>query len=144
MVLASAGGVVLQNAGLFAGLGLLLLFIVLLPALIVTAGLWKVFTKAGQPGWAAIVPIYNIYVLLQIVGRPTIWLVGFIIPGVNIVVGILVTLDLVKAYGKGAGFAVGIILVPFVFIPLLGFGSAQYQGPVHGSQQAQPQGTAQV
>lgn len=144
MVSTLVGGVVLQDAGLAAGLGLFALFIAMLPALLVIAGLWKMFTKAGKPGWAAIIPIYNVYVMLQIVGRPTWWLIGFLIPVVNFVVGILVTIDLAKSFGKGIGFAVGMILLPFIFYPLLGFSDARYQGPVHGGQQAQPQGPAQV
>jgi len=103
-----------------------------------------VFTKAGQPGWAAIIPIYNVYILLQIVGRPTIWLIGFLIPIVNFVVAVLVTIDLAKAFGKGIVYAVGMLLVPFIFFPLLGFGDARYQGPVHGGQQQQGQGVPQA
>ena len=144
MVSTLVGGVVLQDAGILAGIGFALFLAAMLPALIVIAGMWKVFTKAGKPGWAAIIPIYNVYVVLQIVGRPTIWLLGFVIPFVNVVVGILVTLDLAKAYGKGTVFAIGLILVPFIFFPLLGFSGARYQGPVHGGQQAQPQGAPQV
>lgn len=93
------------------------------------AGFWKVFTKAGQPGWAAIVPIYNIYVLLQIAGRPWWWLILFLIPLVNIIITAIVSFDIAKAFGKGAGFGVGLWLLSPIFYCILGFGSAQYQGP---------------
>ena len=94
---------------------------------LIIAGLWKVFTKAGKPGWAAIVPIYNIIVLLEIVGKPLWWIVLFIIPLVNIVAAILVNVALAEKFGKGVGFAIGLILLPMVFIPILGFGSAAYR-----------------
>jgi hypothetical protein len=93
------------------------------------AAVWKVFTKAGQPGWAAIIPIYNTYTLCKIAGRPGWWLILFFIPFVNFIVGIIVLIDLATAFGKGGGFAVGLILLGIIFIPILGFGSAQYRGP---------------
>ncbi len=95
------------------------------------AGLWKIFDKAGEPGWAAIVPIYNVVVLLKIIGRPIWWVVLFLIPIVSFIIAILVFIDVAKAYGKSAGFGIGMIILPFIFIPMLGFGDAQYQGPVH-------------
>jgi hypothetical protein len=90
---------------------------------------WKIFTKAGKPGWAVIVPIYNIIVMLEIVGRPVWWILLLIIPFVNFIVGILVAVDLAKAFGKSVVFAVGLILLPFIFYPILGFGSATYSKP---------------
>jgi hypothetical protein len=94
----------------------------------VIVGMWKVFTKAGKPGWASIIPIYNIIVLLQIAGRPIWWIILYLIPFVNIVIAILVTIDVAKRFGKGAGFAIGMVFLPFIFFPILGFGDAQYQG----------------
>jgi Family of unknown function (DUF5684) len=101
----------------------------LLIALLVIVAMWKVFTKAGRPGWAAIIPIYNIYVWCKIVGRPGWWVILMLIPFVNIIVGIVVCIDMAKSFGKGAGFGIGIALLGFIFLPILGFGSAQYQGP---------------
>lgn len=92
------------------------------------AGMWKIYEKAGQPGWAAIVPIYNIYVLTQIVGRPWWWLILLLIPVVNFVIALILTWDLAKAFGKGVGYFLGLLFFGFVFYPLLGFGDAQYQG----------------
>ncbi len=91
--------------------------------------MWKIFTKAGKPGWASIIPFYNIWVMLEIVGRPGWWLLLMLIPGVNLVISIIVMIDLAKSFGKGGGFAVGLLLLPYVFFPILGFGKAQYQGP---------------
>jgi Family of unknown function (DUF5684) len=101
----------------------------LLIALLVIVAMWKVFTKAGRPGWAAIIPIYNMYVWCKIVGRPGWWVILMLIPLVNIIIGIIVCIDLAKSFGKGAGFGIGIALLGIIFLPILGFGSAQYQGP---------------
>lgn len=114
-------------AAAIAGGIMMLIWLAVIIALI--ASMWKIFTKAGQPGWAALVPIYNAVVLLQIVGRPIWWLILFMIPLVNLGVSIVLALDVAKSYGKGTGFAVGLILLPFVFYPMLGFGNAQYLGP---------------
>ncbi len=94
----------------------------------IIAGFWKVFTKAGHPGWASIIPIYNAYILLKIAGKPGWWLLLLLIPIVNIVIGIIVALEVAKAFGKGAGFGIGLALLGFIFYPILGFGSATYQG----------------
>ncbi|WP_028456721.1 DUF5684 domain-containing protein [Chitinilyticum litopenaei] len=92
----------------------------------VFAGFWKTFTKAGKPGWAALIPIYNIIVLLEIVKKPLWWVVLFLIPIVGLVVAILVMIELAKKFGKGAGFGLGLAFLGFIFFPLLGFGDAQY------------------
>jgi hypothetical protein len=90
--------------------------------------MWKVFTKAGKPGWAILIPIYNIIVLLEIVGKPWWWLLLMLIPVVNIVFAIWTINLLSKSFGKDVGFTIGIILLGFIFIPILGLGSAQYVG----------------
>jgi hypothetical protein len=95
---------------------------------IVAAG-WVVFTKAGKPGWAAIVPIYNLIVLMEICGRPLWWFVLLLIPCVQIVIGAIVSIDLAKSFGKDVVFGILIWLLPVIFVPILAFGSAQYQGP---------------
>ena len=95
--------------------------------LVMVAALWKVFTKAGEPGWAAIVPIYNIIVMLKIAGKPAWWLVLMLIPFVNLVVGIIMVVSLAKNFGKGTGFALGLIFLSPIFYPVLAFGSAKYQ-----------------
>ena len=89
--------------------------------------MWKVFSKAGEPGWAVLIPIYNTYVLLKIAGKPGWWLLLFFIPLVNLVVAIIALLGLSERFGKGGGFAAGLILLPIIFFPILGFGSATYQ-----------------
>ncbi|MFO1006502.1 MAG: DUF5684 domain-containing protein [Planctomycetaceae bacterium] len=96
--------------------------------LLMIVSLWKVFEKAGKPGWAAIIPIYNIIVMLQIVGKPVWWVLLLFIPFVGIVVSIMMVLELAKKFGKGGGFALGLILLPIVFYPILAFGDAKYEG----------------
>lgn len=114
-----AGGVI----GLI-GLVLMLAFVVFM-----IASVWKVYTKAGQPGWTAIIPIYNTFVMLRIIGKPWWWFIGLLIPLVNFVVAILICVELAKVFGKGIGFAIGVILLPFIFLPILAFGSATYTRP---------------
>ncbi len=97
-------------------------------AIFVIAGVWKSFSKAGEPGWASIVPIYNMIIMAKLGGRTVLWGILPMLPIVGIVFGIIVTIDFAKAFGKGAGFAVGMVFLPFIFWPILGFGGAQYQG----------------
>lgn len=95
------------------------------------AAYWKVFAKAGRPGWGAIIPIYNIYLLVKVAGRPGWWVILYIIPIVNIIIHLIVSLDVARNFGKGSGFGVvGLWLFSFVGFPILGFGSARYQGPL--------------
>ena len=107
-------------------------------------GLWKMFVKAGKPGWAAIIPFYNWWVWVEIIGRPTWWfwalvasallswipILGWILSVAVFVLYLLGCLDMAKCFGKGGGFGIGLWLLPFVFAPILGFGDAQYLGPV--------------
>ena len=102
-------------------------------AILMIAACWKIFTKAGQPGWAAIIPIYNWYILCKIVGRPGWWVILLLIPIVDFIIGIILCIDLAKSFGKGVLFAIGLILLGLIFFPILGFGSAQYQGPAAGA-----------
>jgi hypothetical protein len=93
------------------------------------ASMWVIYTKAKKPGWACIIPIYNLIVLLQIVGKPWWWILLFCIPIVNIVFVIWMYNLLSKSFGKNEGFTVGLILLSIIFFPILAFGSAKYKGP---------------
>ena len=97
--------------------GILILFIV---------SLWKIFTKAGKPGWASIIPIYNLVVLLEIIKKPLWWILLLIIPVVSIIISIVMYVELSKKFGKSTGFGVGLVLLPFIFFPILAFGDAKY------------------
>ena len=98
-------------------------------AVVMVIAMWKIYTKAGKPGWASIVPIYNFIVLLEIAGRPAWWFILLLIPFVNLVILILVMIDLAKSFGYGVGFAMGLIFLSPIFLLILGFGSARYVGP---------------
>ena len=112
------------------GPGLVPLILAVLIGVVMIAAMWKVFTKAGKPGWASIIPIYNMVVLLDIAGKPVWWIILFFIPIVNFIFAILTYVGLADRFGKGGGFAVGLILLGIIFFPILGFGSAQYRGAV--------------
>jgi hypothetical protein len=109
-------------AGCFVGI----IYLAIIVLLIVS--MWKVYAKAGKPGWAAIIPIYNIIVLLEIVGKPLWWIILMLIPFVNFVVAIIVYLELAKVFGKGAGFGIGLFFLSFIFFPILAFSDAKYVG----------------
>jgi len=98
-------------------------------ALVVTfiAGIWKTFTKAGQPGWGVLIPIYNAYLLTQIAGKPGWWVLLLIIPLVNFVVSAIISVGVGENFGKGAGFGIGLFFLPMIFYPILGFGDATYR-----------------
>lgn len=99
---------------------------------------WKVFTKAGKPGWASLIPIYNTVIMLQIVGKPDWWVILFLVPFVNFVVAIIVVLELAKSFGKSTGFAILLLLVPIIGYPMLAFGDAKYVGPGGNGSAPQP------
>ncbi len=101
----------------------------LISYVVVALALYGVFTKAGKPGWAGFVPIYNTIVLLEVVGRPIWWFLLLLVPGVNVVIAIILWIDLAKSFGKGTGFAVGLVFLSVIFLYILWLGSATYRGP---------------
>src|SRR3989338_10783607 len=105
--------------------GLVIIYLAIIALMIVS--MWKIFTKAGKPGWACIVPIYNVIVLLEIAGKPLWWIILMIIPLVNIVIAILLAIEVAKKFGQSSGFGLGLAFLPFIFYPVLGYGSARYQ-----------------
>ena len=119
-------GLILQEGGGgLAAFGLLFTLLPLIVFLVTVAGMWKIFTKAGRPGWAAIVPIYNIWVLTKIGDSGVLWFVLSVLFGLPV---IKIYIDVLNKFGKGIGYALGMFFLPFVFFPLLGFGDAQFQG----------------
>ena len=119
-----------DDAAAAAAAGGVGIFMILYFALIILmiVGMWKMFDKAGKPGWAAIIPIYNFIVMLEIAGKPIWWILLLMVPFVNFVIAILLYLAIAERFGKGGGYAVGLIFLPFIFLPMLGFGDATYQG----------------
>lgn len=104
-------------------------------AVVEVAAYWILFTKAGRPGWACLIPIYNTYVLLKITGHSGWWLLGLCVPLLNVVLYIILMIDLARSYGRGTGFGIGLILLAPIFIPILAFGDARYVGPTSGGSQ---------
>ncbi|HPY94400.1 MAG TPA: DUF5684 domain-containing protein [Clostridia bacterium] len=106
-------------------------------SLVQLVALWKIFVKAGEPGWAAIVPIYNLYITFKIAWGSGWKFLLMLIPLVNVVVGIMLLFKLARSFGKGTGFGFGLLFLAPIFFPILGFGDARYQGP-DGAQPLQP------
>ena len=103
------------------------------------ASMWKVFTKAGKPGWASIVPIYNLVVILQIAGKPVWWILLLLIPIVNIVVAVMVYIAFAHSFGRSTAFGIGLAFLSLIFIPILAWGSSEYQGGGSGVPPRMPQ-----
>jgi hypothetical protein len=122
LLLASASGA--ETAAAVAILTALFALMIL-----IWVAFWKIFTKAGEAGWKALIPIYNVIVLLRIVGRPWWWLLLYFVPIVGLVLLIIVIHDLSTSFGHGAGFTVGLLLLPPVFVLILAFGDSTYRGP---------------
>lgn len=114
------------NAG--TGMGVLIIQLILIVFYVACS--WKIYVKAGQPGWACLIPIYNIVVFLKIINRPIWWLILIFIPFVNFVVAIIMAMDMAVAFGKSKGWGIGmLIFLSFIGYPILAFGSSQYTEP---------------
>lgn len=113
-----------SNYGSAIGTIGILIYLVIMVVWIVS--FWKLFTKAGKPGWAAIIPIYNLIVMLDIIKRPLWWIILLLIPFVNIIFTIIVMADFVKAYGKPGWHAILAILFGIIYFPYLAFSDASY------------------
>lgn len=124
-----------SSTALGAALGTMLGFIIvfsLIVCVLSIIAMWRIFTKAGKPGWASIIPVYNMVVLFQIVGMNPWLLLLYIVPFVNyvasIVLIIMLGIKLAKVFGKSSGFAVGLIFLNTIFMLILGLGNAEYVG----------------
>jgi len=106
------------------------LFLLLFVSVIYMASGWLIFSKAQRPGWMAIIPVFNTLVLLEIVNKPWWWIFLFLIPGINIIFIFWTIYLLSKYFGKNVSFAAGLFFLPFIFVPVLGFGNAQYLNPL--------------
>ena len=114
-------------------MGAIVALIPLVVSLFFLVGMWKAFAKAGQPGWACIIPIYNIVCMLNMARKPVWWLVLLLIPIVGIVVLIMVNIEIAKGFGKGAG--TGILMCLGIGWLMIGYGDALYIGGGGGEQQ---------
>tara|TARA_B100001059_G_C17542171_1_gene431003 strand:- start:215 stop:589 length:375 start_codon:yes stop_codon:yes gene_type:complete len=95
--------------------------------LIYTISLWKIFNKCNQPGWSVLIPFYHTIIFLRIIEKPWYWLFLLFIPYVNIVFHVWRYNLLSKSFGNDEGFTVGLVFLPFIFFPILGFGKYEYQ-----------------
>lgn len=114
----------------FNSLGPSFLILIAASAILVIIAKWRIFEKAGQPGWASIIPYFNFIIMLKIVGKNIWWVLWLFVPIANAVVYIWVTNLLAKRFGQNEGFTLGLILLPFIFYPILGFGNARFQGNI--------------
>ena len=117
------------NTGTIVGIVLLLTYVSVV--LLIVVGMWKVNTKAGKPGWACLIPIYNFIVLIQIAGRPLWWIVLMFVPCVSLLADAAVCVDIAKSFGKSPIFGIGMCFLSPIFFPILGFSDAEYQGPIN-------------
>ena len=120
-----------SGGGVFAIFAILGIFLVpiLIVSVIVIISHWKIYEKAGKPGWASLIPIYNIIVLLEIVGKPIWWIFLILFPCTSFIFLIWITNLLSKSFGQSEGFTIGLLLLSFIFYPMLGFGNYKYLGP---------------
>ena len=114
----------MENYSTGYGTGIMVFYLLLVVLMIVSY--WRIFTKANQPGWAILIPIYNLIVLLNIVKKPWWWLFLLLIPLINIIFAIIITYRLALSFGKGVGFAIGLIFLPIIFLPILAFDNSTY------------------
>ncbi len=122
-----------ENQDLLSFLIIIVFVLILLVIiLLMIIGLWRIFQKADRLGWASLVPIYNLIVILQITGRPVWYLVLMLIPGAQIILWAIIARHMARVFEKGWGFALGLFLMPFIFIPILGMGKSTYISPYFG------------
>lgn len=118
------------DAGL--ALGMLAVFLVIGLAAYLFYGfcIGKILEKAGKPLWTGFVPIYNMLMIIEVVGRPTWWIIGCLIPYVNVIFFVLLYIDLAKSYGKDTGYGILLVLFSFIMLPMMAFsGDVRYVGP---------------
>jgi hypothetical protein len=114
-----------------SGSGNVELFATVALTAVVFAGFWKVFEKAGEPGWAGIIPLYNLYVLVRISGNAWWWFILFFIPVINLLATVKISIDVAGKFNRGVLFGLGLTFISFIFYPLLGFGNYEYQDAGH-------------
>lgn len=113
--------------GLMAGIGMGMVLVLLAFVAFAVVCHWKIYTKAGEPGWACIIPIYNFIVFLKIVNKPVWWILLLFIPIVNLVILIILIHRLSLSFGKGAGFTLGLLFLNIIFYAILAFDNSVYK-----------------
>lgn len=117
-----------QGAAMAGGMFKMVMVVTLLVSALMLVGMWRVFVKAGQPGWKSLIPVYNMWVLFEIVYANGLRMVLLFVPFVNFYILFKLYIDLAKCFGKGTGFGVLMVFFPYVFLPLLRFSGVEYEG----------------
>lgn len=124
-----------QLLGVFKGMGAGMLIVWLAIMVFMIVSWWIVFKKAGQPGWAILIPIFNFLVILRVAEKPWWWVFSVLLaiipiagPILFLVVWVLICNAISKNFGQGAGFTVGLVLLSVVFVPILAFGDYKWKG----------------
>ncbi|WP_312429060.1 DUF5684 domain-containing protein [Lacrimispora sp.] len=132
-----------------AGFGIFIFVFLLVVCILLLVSNWKIFSKAGKPGWASLIPFYNLYIMSDIAFGNLSYFIAVLITGVvsflggfldisilsslaglaSFVIYIIYCVKLSKAFGRSGGFAAGLVLLPLIFFPILGLGSSEYVGP---------------
>lgn len=118
--IAGSGAAIVASFVMFA--------VMMVVAVVLIASMWKIFTKAGEAGWMSLIPILNVVILTKIAGKEMWWVLLLFVPIANLVATVVIMLGLADSFGKDALWGLGLLFLPFIFYPLLGFGSAQYRG----------------
>ena len=113
-----------RQAGILRSLPLMLL----VACILILIGQWVVFQKAGRAGWECLIPFYNMYVLMEISGKPGWWMFLLLVPLLSVVILLLSLLSLASKFGRSALFGLGLLFFPMIFFPLLAFGGSKYEG----------------
>ena len=136
-----------QILDLFLGAGTAVIVVYAIILVLMIVSMWIIFSKAGKPGWAAIIPIYNIIVFVQVAQKGWGWILVFLLswvlmfipilgwiiyPILMLVAMIIVYHGISTSFGQGGGFTVGLVLLPFIFFPILAFGNAKWTAKAEG------------
>ena len=116
----------LESSGMETLFIVLVITVCLAVVVLMIVAFWTVFEKAGKPGWACLIPFYNMWVLCEIGGRPGWWMFLMFIPLVGFIISIVVQVGVAERFGKGVGYALGLIFLGFIFYPMLAWGDAVY------------------
>ena len=102
-------------------------FVSIVFVLVMIASVWRTFSKAGEPGWASVIPIYNAYIFFKIAEKPVWWLILLAVPVANLVILALAAMSIAENFGRSQVFGLGIAFLGFIFYPILAFGGSEYK-----------------
>ncbi len=103
-------------------------FLAIFSVLLLT-GWWMLYVKAGEQGWKIFIPFYRTYLLFKIAEGKGIKFLLLYVPLLNIYYYFRVHIRLALAFGKRKKYGLGMVLLPWLFVVMLGFGDAEYSAP---------------